>query len=87
MYLKANPEEMESEAEHWEVPKDDAIVKLVKGRKKQHKDLKLAAGRCRDPKELTAGDCGFRRKFGCLLRVDAPSCSSGMAQENWEDTF
>jgi hypothetical protein len=25
MDLKANPEEMESEAEHWEVPKEDAV--------------------------------------------------------------
>jgi hypothetical protein len=42
--LKGNPEEMECELEHWEVPKEDAIVKLVKGRKKRHRDRKLAAG-------------------------------------------
>jgi hypothetical protein len=36
MDLKANPEEMESESEHREVPKEDAVVKPVKGRKKRH---------------------------------------------------
>jgi hypothetical protein len=36
--LKANPEEMESESEHREVPKEDAVVKPVRGRKKRHRD-------------------------------------------------
>jgi hypothetical protein len=34
--LKGNPEEMECESEHQEVHKEDAIVKLVKGWKKQN---------------------------------------------------
>jgi hypothetical protein len=55
MALKANPEEMESESEHREVPKEDAIVKPVKGRKKRHK-------------ELTRGDCGSRRKLAAACR-------------------
>jgi hypothetical protein len=42
--LKANPEEMKSESEHWEVPKEDAIVKPVQGWKKWHRDRHLAAG-------------------------------------------
>jgi hypothetical protein len=48
--LKANTEEMESELEHWEVPKEDGIVKPVKGRKKRHWDRHLAAGRCGEPR-------------------------------------
>jgi hypothetical protein len=43
MDLKANTEEMESESEHWEVPKEDAVVKPVKGWKQQHRGRKLAA--------------------------------------------
>jgi hypothetical protein len=35
--LKGNPEEMECELEHREVPKEDAIVKLVVGWKKRHR--------------------------------------------------
>jgi hypothetical protein len=56
--LKANPEEMESESEHGEVPQKDDAVKWVKGRRKQQRDWHLAAGRCGEPKELTLGDCG-----------------------------
>jgi hypothetical protein len=37
-----NPEEME--LEHHEVPKKDAIVKPIKGRKKRHRGEKLAVG-------------------------------------------
>jgi hypothetical protein len=44
MDLKANPEEMESESKHWGVPTEDAVVKLLKGRKKWHRDRHLAAG-------------------------------------------
>jgi hypothetical protein len=39
-------EKMESEVEHQEVSKGDAVVKPVKGRKKRHGGRKLAAGRC-----------------------------------------
>jgi hypothetical protein len=41
--LKGNPEEMECESKHWEVPKEDAIVKLFKGQKKRHRCQKLTA--------------------------------------------
>jgi hypothetical protein len=43
-YLKANPEEMESEAEQWEVPKERAVVKPLRGLRKRHRGLNLAAG-------------------------------------------
>jgi hypothetical protein len=51
--FKGNPEEMESESENREVPKKDALVKLVKGWKKWHRGWKLAAGRHGEPKEVT----------------------------------
>jgi hypothetical protein len=44
---------MESGSEHREVPKEYAVVKPVKGRKKRHKGRRLAAGRRGEPKELT----------------------------------
>jgi hypothetical protein len=66
--LKANPEEMESESEHGEVPKKDAAVKRVKGRKKQQRDWHLAAGQCGEPKELTQGDCVSQRKLATTCR-------------------
>jgi hypothetical protein len=42
--LKSNPEEMESEAEHWELPKEDSIAKPVKGLRKRHWGQMLAEG-------------------------------------------
>jgi gas vesicle protein len=51
--LKANPEEIESEMDHREVPKECAVVKLVDGLRKQHRGRNLgcrtmrrAKGRC-----------------------------------------
>jgi hypothetical protein len=66
--LKGNPEEMECESEHKEIPKEDAVVKPVEGRKKRHRGQKLAAGRHGEPKELTRGDCGSRRKLAAACR-------------------
>jgi hypothetical protein len=43
--LKGNPKEMKCELENWEVPKEDAIVKQVKGWKKRHRGQNVAAGR------------------------------------------
>jgi hypothetical protein len=34
---KLNPEDMKSEVEHREAPKEDALVKPVRGRKKRHR--------------------------------------------------
>jgi hypothetical protein len=38
MDFKANPEEMESELEHRDVPKEDSVVKPVKGRIKWYNE-------------------------------------------------
>lgn len=74
----ANPKKMESELEHREVPKDDAVVKPVKGQKKQHRGEKLAAGQYREPKELTWGDCGSRKKLAATCRKI--SCHAAVAR-------
>jgi hypothetical protein len=74
--LKANPEEMESDSNHQEAPKEDVVVKPVKGRKKRHRGRMLAAGRHGEPKELTRGDCGSQRKLAATCRK---VCSSGSA--------
>jgi hypothetical protein len=50
---KPTSEEMESGAEHQEGPKEDAVLKQVKGRKKQHKDRNLAAKCSGQPEEQT----------------------------------
>jgi hypothetical protein len=63
-----NPEKMEFESEHWDVPKEDAIVKPVKERKKRHRGRKIAAGRRGEPKKLTRGNCGSRRKLAATCR-------------------
>jgi hypothetical protein len=42
--LKANPEEMESEAEHYEVPKECAVVKPVGGLRKRFRTRSLLQG-------------------------------------------
>jgi hypothetical protein len=69
--MGSNPEKtesgrgmMQSVAEHQVVPKEDAIVKPVKGQEKRHSGRKPAAGRHGEPKELyhpqmrDDGDCG-----------------------------
>jgi hypothetical protein len=43
--LETNPEEIESEAEHKEVPKEEAAVKTVRALKKRHGDRHIALKR------------------------------------------
>jgi hypothetical protein len=66
--LKVNPEEIEPDSEHREVPQEVAAVKSSGTMKKRHRDRHLAAGRCGKPKELTRGDCGSRRKLAAACR-------------------
>jgi hypothetical protein len=44
------------------VPVEVAVLKPVKGRKKRQRGKKQAAGRHEEPKKLSRGDCGSRRK-------------------------
>jgi hypothetical protein len=66
--LKVNPEEMESELEHWEVSQGVAAMKSSGTMKKQHRGRHLAAECCGKPKELTRGDSGSRRKLAATYR-------------------
>jgi hypothetical protein len=50
--IKPDPRIIQSVEDPQEVPKEDAIVKPVKGRKKRHRVRKLIAGRGRDPKAM-----------------------------------
>jgi hypothetical protein len=58
-----NPEDMKSEVEHREVPTEEAAVKSTGTMMKRHRGRHLAAGRRGEPKKLTRGDCGSRRKL------------------------
>jgi hypothetical protein len=89
MKTEPDPGMTQSVEEHQEIPKEDAVVKPVKGRKKRCRGRKLTAGQCGEPKELTRSNCGSRKKLG--LQVDDPPCNSGMMQEkhlqkNWDPT-
>jgi hypothetical protein len=59
---------MQSVAEHQVAPKEDVIVKPVKERKKRHRGRKPATERRGEPKEMTRGDCGCRRKLAAACR-------------------
>jgi hypothetical protein len=63
-----DPEMMQSVEEHQEVPRENAIVKSVKGRKKRRRGRKSTAGRRGEPKKLTRGNCGSRRKLAVACR-------------------
>jgi hypothetical protein len=67
---QAEPREemMQSAEEHQEVPREDTMVIPVRGRKRRHRGRKEAAGRHREPKELTRGDCGSRKKLAATCR-------------------
>lgn len=58
LYLKANPEDIDPEVDHQELPKEDAVVKPVVGLRKWHRGQNPAAWLHREPKELTQGDGG-----------------------------
>jgi hypothetical protein len=66
--LETNPEKMQSEVEHREVPMEEAAVKSSETMKKRHRGRHLAAGRRGEPKELARGDCGSRRKLAAACR-------------------
>jgi hypothetical protein len=68
--VKTEPREemMQSTEEHQVVPREDAIVIPVRGRKRRHRGQKEAAGRRGEPKELTRGDRGSRKKLAAACR-------------------
>jgi hypothetical protein len=60
--IQQDTEMMQSAEEHQDVPSEDVIVRPVKGLKKRRRGQKSTAGRHREPKELTQGYYGSRRK-------------------------
>jgi hypothetical protein len=75
--FKANPEEMECESGHREVPKEDDVVKLVKGREKRHRGIEATRRtKGNDPRRWWIPE-----EVGCRLQKGAPSCRSGTEQE------
>jgi hypothetical protein len=65
---KPTPVDRKPEAAKEEVPKEDAVGKPVKGRKRRHRGKKQAAGRHREPKKLTRGDCESRMQLAAACR-------------------
>jgi hypothetical protein len=65
---KPDPEMMQSVEEHQEIPKKDAVVKPVNGRKKRRRARKPAAGRRGKPNELTQGDCESGKKLAAACK-------------------
>jgi hypothetical protein len=63
-----NPEDRESEVEHRNAPTEEAAVKSSGAMKKRHRSRHLAAGGRGEPKELTRGDGGSRRKLAAACR-------------------
>jgi hypothetical protein len=70
-----DPGMMQSIAEHQVVPKEEAIVKPVKGQKKWYRGRKPAAGQRGEPKELTRSDCGSGNKLAAACRK-VSSCAT-----------
>jgi hypothetical protein len=56
-------EELESEAEHEEVPKEEAAVETFGALKKWYGDWHLAVRRCGQPKKWTKGNGGSQKKL------------------------
>jgi hypothetical protein len=65
---EANPEEIQSEAVHREVPKEEAAEKSSGVLKKRHRGRHLAAGRRSQPEGKTRGNCGSRKEFAAARR-------------------
>jgi hypothetical protein len=65
--FEANPEEIESEAVHEEVPKEGAAIKTVRALKKRYGNRQLTVMRHGQPKKRTESDGGSRKKLtaGC----------------------
>jgi hypothetical protein len=73
---------MQSIAEHQVVPKEEAIVKPVKGWKKRRRGRKPAVGRRGEPKELTQSDCGSRKKLATTCRKVFSSATVAWHKKN-----
>jgi RNA polymerase subunit RPABC4/transcription elongation factor Spt4 len=55
--------DMESEAKHWEVPKEHATVETGRAPNKRRRGQNLAEKRCQVLMEQTRGNCGSQKKL------------------------
>jgi hypothetical protein len=66
--IETDPGMMQSAEEHQDILSEDVAVMPVKGLKKRRRVWKSTAGRRGEPKELTRGNCGSRRKLAAACR-------------------
>jgi hypothetical protein len=62
------PTSLESELEHEEVHKEEAVVKIVTAPKKPYRDQPLALKRHSQPKKRTQGNGGSQKKLAATCR-------------------
>jgi hypothetical protein len=66
--LEANPEEIESEAEHQEAPKEEAAVETFGALKERYGEQHLAIRHCGQLKKWTQGSDGSQKKLATACR-------------------
>jgi hypothetical protein len=66
--LEANPEEIKSESEHREVPKEEAAVETIEVLEDRYWGRHPAVGRLQQPKKRTQGDGGSWKKLAAIRR-------------------
>jgi hypothetical protein len=73
--IESDPGMMQSVPKHQEAPKENAVVKPLKGRNKRNKARKPVTGGRGEPKELTRRDCGSGKKLAAACRK-VSSCAT-----------
>jgi hypothetical protein len=80
--IEPDPGIMQSVGEHQEVPKEEAMVMLVRGLRKRCRDQNLGAGHHQKPKGRTQASCESQKRLTFASRkIDDPLCKSGMVKE------
>jgi hypothetical protein len=73
-------EEIETESEHQEVPKEEAALDTIGVMKERYRDRHLAVRRSGQPKKLTQGNGGSRKKLAAACR--GMTRHAGVARRN-----
>jgi hypothetical protein len=66
--IETDPGMMQSAEEHQDIPIEEVAVMPVEGLKKRRRGRKSTAGRRGEPKKLTRGNCGSRKKLAAACR-------------------
>jgi hypothetical protein len=82
MDLETNPEETESGANHWEVPKEDATVETGRALNKRHRGQHVATGWRSQLEERTWGNCESHKKLGAACRKMAHHAGAAWCKGN-----